>query len=115
MHPVKIVVLLALLLSASTFQSLADDWPQWLGPKRDSVWRETGILEKFPADGPPIVWRFEIGGGYAGPAVVGGRVYVIDRQLETGTKNPADPFARGIISGSERILCLNEADRKSVV
>ncbi len=30
----------------------ADDWPQWLGPKRDGVWRETGILAKFPAGGP---------------------------------------------------------------
>ena len=28
---------------------LADDWPQWLGPRRDSVWRESGILKKFPA------------------------------------------------------------------
>ena len=28
----------------------ADDWPQWAGPKRDGIWRETGILEKFPAD-----------------------------------------------------------------
>src|SRR5438105_272903 len=36
---------------------LADDWPQWLGPKRDSVWRETGIVEKFPVNGPTIVWR----------------------------------------------------------
>ncbi len=26
----------------------ADDWPQWLGPKRDSVWRESGIVEIFP-------------------------------------------------------------------
>ena len=32
----------------------ADDWPQWLGPKRDGVWRETGIVEKFPAGGPKI-------------------------------------------------------------
>ena len=30
---------------------LADDWPQWLGEKRDAVWRETGIVEKFPASG----------------------------------------------------------------
>src|SRR5213592_4208871 len=28
----------------------ADDWPQWLGPKRDAVWRETGIMEKFPSE-----------------------------------------------------------------
>ena len=35
----------------------ADDWPQWLGPQRDGVWRETGLLEKFPKGGPKVLWR----------------------------------------------------------
>lgn len=35
----------------------ADDWPQWMGPKRDNIWREEGILEKFPAGGPVVVWK----------------------------------------------------------
>jgi len=30
--------------------SFADDWPQWLGPNRDSIWREEGIVTKFPED-----------------------------------------------------------------
>ena len=30
----------------------ADDWPQWIGPKRDAVWREKGILDRFPSGGP---------------------------------------------------------------
>jgi hypothetical protein len=88
----------------------AEDWPQWLGPRRDSVWRESGILEKFPTNGPPVLWRVPIGAGYAGPAVAKGRVYVSDRILAPGSSNPADPFQRGTIAGSERILCLNEAD-----
>ena len=101
----------ALALAASAAFSLhADDWPQWLGPQRDGVWRETGILEKFPADGPKVRWRTAIGGGYTGPAVARDRVYVMDRQLAPGTSNPSDPFARGEIPGSERVLCLNEAD-----
>jgi outer membrane protein assembly factor BamB len=90
----------------------ADDWPQWLGPQRDAVWRETGIVEKFPADGLKYRWRVPIGGGYAGPAVAKGRVYVLDRQLASGASNPTNPFARGAIPGSERVLCLNEADGK---
>ena len=57
---------------------LADDWPQFLGPKRDGVWREDGILEKFPAGGPKKLWSVKIGGGYAGPAVAGGKVFAID-------------------------------------
>jgi outer membrane protein assembly factor BamB len=92
----------------------ADDWAQWLGPKRDSVWRESGIVEKFPTSGPPILWRAKIGGGYAGPSVAKGRVYVADRQLAQGASNPADPFDRGIVHGLERVLCLNEADGKAL-
>jgi outer membrane protein assembly factor BamB len=90
----------------------ADDWPQWLGPNRDAVWRETGIVDKLPAAGLKFRWRVPIGGGYAGPAVAKGRVYVMDRQLATGVTNPANPFARAEIPGRERVLCLNEADGK---
>lgn len=90
----------------------ADDWPQWLGPKRDGVWRETGIIEKFPADGLKYRWRVPIGGGYSSPSVADGRVYVMDRQLPKGTANPSNAFSRGEIPGSERILCLNDADGK---
>lgn len=92
----------------------ADDWPQWLGPKRDGVWRETGIVEKFPKGGPKERWRVPIGGGYAGPAVAGGRVYVTDRLLGDGIKNPDNPFARDAVQGSERVLCLDEATGKVV-
>ena len=90
----------------------ADDWPQWLGPQRDGVWRETGILEKFPANGPKIRWRTPIGGGYSGPAVANGKVYLMDRKLATGANNPKNAFDQHAFSGTERVLCLNEADGK---
>jgi outer membrane protein assembly factor BamB len=104
--------LAGLCFAALLHAARADDWPQWLGPQRDGVWRETGIIEEFPAGGPPVRWRREIGGGYAGPAVANGRVYVTDRLLAKGSNNPADPFARGVIPGTERVLCINEADGK---
>jgi outer membrane protein assembly factor BamB len=88
----------------------AEDWPQWLGPNRDSVWRESGIVERLPADGPPVCWRTAIGGGFSGPVVAGGRVYVTDRQLAKETINPAGPLAHGTVHGGERVLCLNAAD-----
>ena len=88
----------------------AEDWPQWLGPNRDSVWNESGIVERFPTNGPPVLWRASIGGGYAGPVVAKGRVYVADRQLAQGVSNPADPFDRNVIRGGERVLCLDEAN-----
>lgn len=90
----------------------ADDWPQWLGPNRDGVWRESGILEKFPEAGLKYLWRVPLGGGFAGPAVAGTRVYVTDRQLADGVSQPKDPFARGEIPGTERVLCLDDATGK---
>jgi outer membrane protein assembly factor BamB len=90
----------------------ADDWPQWLGPKRDGVWRETGILEKFPKDGPKVRWRTPIGIGYAGPAVAGGKVYVTDRVLDGGDSNPDSGFTKQKVAGKERVLCLEEASGK---
>ena len=97
-----------------SLNSFADDWPQWLGPQRDSVWRETGIVEKFPSTGVPVVWRTPIGAGYSGPSVAKGHVYVTDRQLAAGANNPQDPFQRGIINGTERVVCLDESTGKEV-
>jgi outer membrane protein assembly factor BamB len=71
-----------LMLVAFACPAVADDWPQYLGPKRDGVWRETGIIEKFPAGGPKKVWTMPVSGGYAGPAVADGRVFVTDRVTE---------------------------------
>ncbi|HWY85639.1 MAG TPA: PQQ-binding-like beta-propeller repeat protein [Gemmataceae bacterium] len=88
----------------------ADDWPQWLGPKRDGVWRETGILEKFPAGGPKVRWRYPVGEGYSGPAVADGKVFITDRVLAKGASSPADPFDKKRTNGKERILCLRETD-----
>jgi len=86
----------------------ADDWPQWLGPQRDGVWRESGIVRRFPDGGPKVRWRMPVGAGYSGPAVAEGRVYLTDRKLKTGEKEQANPFDRGLINGTERVLCLDE-------
>ncbi|MBI3875383.1 MAG: PQQ-binding-like beta-propeller repeat protein [Verrucomicrobia bacterium] len=112
--PVRSAVRAFLLLAfavCALFHSrnlFADDWPQWLGPQRDGVWRETGILEKFPEAGPKVRWRKPVGKGYAGPAVVKGRVYVCDRVTE-GAPRRNDNFNRAQLPGTERVLCLDEA------
>ena len=103
-------ILPALALAFVTLR--ADDWPQWLGPQRDAVWRESGIVEKFPEGGPAIRWRVAIGAGYSGPAVADGRVYLMDRHAADAAGKPGNPFQRGQIPGTERVLCLNEADGK---
>ncbi len=99
--------LAVVVVSCSGSVAVADDWSQWMGPQRDGVWRETGIIEKFPESGPKVLWRVPIGGGYAGPAVVGDRVYVTDKQFVGDARNPDDPFARGSINAVERVLCLD--------
>ena len=84
----------------------ADDWPQWLGPERDSVWRESGIVERFPARGLKVKWRVPVSLGYAGPAVSGGRVFVTDYVKRAGSvENSAG--GRDKLQGTERVLCLD--------
>jgi outer membrane protein assembly factor BamB len=100
------------ILTFFPFSTRADDWPQWLGPQRDGVWREKGLLTKFPAGGPKIRWRAEVAGGYSGPAVADGRVYVTDRILNPGEKDPDNPFARTNSKGKERVRCLDAGSGK---
>lgn len=104
-YSVIVFVLLAAPVAAS-------EWPQWLGEKRDAVWNEKGLMTKFPKDGPPIVWRKPIGEGYAGPAVTGGRIYIMDR-VKTAA-DPKNPQPRGTALGTERVQCLSASDGKAV-
>ena len=91
--------------------AIGDDWPQWLGPNRDSVWREKGIVDRFPQTGLPVQWRVPVGLGYAGPAVAGGKVYLMDYVRRSGevTNNPGGPDK---LEGTERVLCLDAATGK---
>lgn len=100
-------LLIGLVLAATATPAAADDWPQWLGPKRDGVWRETGTIDTFPAGGAKVLWRAPVGMGYAGPAVADGKVYVPDRVLTEGQANPANPFDKAEVQGSERVQCLD--------
>ncbi len=106
----RIASLLPALLIWCCFLSpaVADDWPQWLGPERDSVWREGGIVDAFPEGGLPEKWRAEVGLGYAGPAVCEGRVFVMDYVKISG-KATNKPGQRDELEGSERVLCFDAA------
>ena len=100
----------------------ADDWPQWLGPSREPVWRESGIFKTFPKGGVPLRWRTSIGGGYSGPAVSRGKVFVMDWISETADgedgqllpanrpKHPNPNFRRHVLPGKERVVCMRESD-----
>lgn len=96
--------LVPLFLTLVISPSFALDWPQWLGPNRDGVWKEEGILETLPKEGPKVLWKKPIGPGYTGPAIVGDRVFVMDRVRKEpdpkAEKKPGSP-------GTERVLCLD--------
>ncbi|HEV3438314.1 MAG TPA: PQQ-binding-like beta-propeller repeat protein [Gemmata sp.] len=71
-----------------------NDWPQWRGPDRTGVSKETGLLKTWTKDGPPKVWTVKgLGGGYGSPIVVAGKIYGL-----------------GKIGGKEYAWCLNEKD-----
>ena len=79
-----------------------DDWPQWMGPQRDAVWRESGVARTIPGGGLPVQ------GGYSGPAVAEGRVYLFDYERRAGEVANA-PNDRTVLEGSERVICLDAA------
>ncbi len=97
-------ILAALLVTP--LAARADDWPQWMGPKRDNVWRETGLLDKFPEGGPKVLWRAPVAGGYAGPAVANGMVFCAEYKsaVSLGEGN----FERKEADGEETVFALEQ-------
>jgi outer membrane protein assembly factor BamB len=84
----------------------ADDWNQWLGPNRDSVWSESGIITSIPDDGLKAMWRTPISQGFSGPAVAGDRVFVTDYVVDKGDQ-AFDSGKRNVLTGTERAHCLD--------
>ncbi len=76
----------------------AADWPQFRGPSRDGKSSETGLLREWPAGGPKVLWTIPVGEGYAGAAIVGGRVYHHDYDTKT---NEWGVYARSLADGRE--------------
>ncbi len=96
------------LVLFTSFSAHADEWPQWMGPNRDGVYRESGIVERIGESGLPIKWRVPVAGGYSGPAVARGRLFVTDFIIESG-KSTNNSGGRDNITGSERVLCFDAA------
>jgi outer membrane protein assembly factor BamB len=65
---------------AASMALRADDWPQWLGPKRDGTSQETKLAKTWPAKGPPIVWETAVGEGFSGPVIAEGRLILFHRE-----------------------------------
>jgi outer membrane protein assembly factor BamB len=88
------------LTGATAFAAPAQpfDWPQWQGPDRNAMSRETGLLKEWPKDGPPLAWKATaLGGGDSAPSIAAGRIY--------GMANRGE---------DEVVWALSEADGKPV-
>lgn len=90
----------SIVLSLTSSITLAADWPQWMGPNRDDVWSEMGIVREFPAEGLKPRWRKTVHGGFAGPAVANGRVFVTD-YLRLAGDAKLNPTKRDSLEGKE--------------
>lgn len=74
------------------------DWPQWRGPDHTDVSKETGLLKKWPEDGPKRIWMSDKAGlGYSGFSIVNGQL-----------------FTMGALDDGEYVICLdaNTGDEK---
>src|SRR5437870_437148 len=78
-----------------SFPLWATDWPQFLGPERNGVSAETGLVQAWPKAGPPLLWEKMVGDGYSGPVIAGGAVVAFYRS-----------------GGSEVVECLDAATGK---
>jgi outer membrane protein assembly factor BamB len=91
------LAMLAVVFAGAAAPLCGADWPQILGPNRNGQAEGERLLEAWPSGGPKILWRYRLGSGYAGPAVVGGRALVFHR-----------------VGDSERVECLDVGSGKSV-
>jgi outer membrane protein assembly factor BamB len=59
----------------------AANWPQWRGPSRDGISKETGLLQDWPAEGPKLLWQqTDLGDGYSTPAIVGDQLFLVSNK-----------------------------------
>jgi outer membrane protein assembly factor BamB len=77
------VTLTAIILMVAACSSWAD-WPQYLGPDRNSTSGQKGLLRSWPENGPEVLWTAAVGRGYGGPVIKDGKVYLLDRDDEVG-------------------------------
>lgn len=93
----KSLVTFLLLSVCFSFSSVlfAQDWPQFMGPDRNSTSPQKKLLRTWPQEGPKVLWKADVGIGYAGPVVKDGKVYLLDRDDKVGDNLRCFDFATG--------------------
>ena len=78
----RLMLVVAIVMSACC--GLRADWPQYLGPNRNSTSDQKGILRSWPENGPEVLWTVTVGRGFGGPVIKEGKVYLLDRDDKVG-------------------------------
>ena len=76
--------LIAVMVSLSVAGAYAADWPWIFGPNRNLTSDQTRLLRTWPKEGPKVLWKAAVGMGFGGPAISGGKVYLLDRDVKVG-------------------------------
>src|ERR1039457_7298720 len=79
------------------------DWTQFRGPDRTNISKETGLLRKWPAAGPKILWSVPVRQGYATAAIVGGRVYHRSEEHTSELQSPCNLVCRLLLEKDTEI------------
>jgi len=82
-------------LTILAYSASAEDWPQYLGPTRNSISPQKGILRSWPEKGPEVLWTAAVGRGFGGPVVKDGKVYLLDRDDKVGDNLRCLDFSNG--------------------
>jgi outer membrane protein assembly factor BamB len=95
----RLVVLSIVAAVAMPTVSESADWAQWRGPNRDGISSEQGLLQRWPAGGPKLIWQVRgLGDGYGAPSVADGMIYiVVNKGLEQESVKALD-----VKDGSQR-------------
>src|SRR6516165_11560712 len=76
-----IIVLLSASLTAGDTDKSAADWPQWRGPHRDGLADDTGLLQRWSPEGPPLAWKTSgLGEGYASVVIADVKIFTMGRR-----------------------------------
>src|SRR4051812_47929373 len=72
---------IAFALCGTILVAAGADWPQWRGPDRNGISKETGLLQEWPAEGPKLLWqKNDLGNGYSTPAIAESHLYLISNK-----------------------------------
>jgi outer membrane protein assembly factor BamB len=87
----RLLVLALLCACLRELGAQGTDWPQYLGAQRDGVYRGPALAETWGAQGPRVLWRKQVGQGFSGPVIAGGRLILFHRVGNEEIVDSLDP------------------------